>query len=149
MLSWQIWLIIAGFCFVLEIVTVGFLVFWFGVAALIVCILSLVVPNVITQSAIFLVLSAILVFFTRPLSKKLGRTDTTVTNAERLIGKTAVVKKTITSHSSGQVKVQGELWTAALPDDETNDISEDSEVKIVAIDGVKLIVKPTKVVAKK
>ena len=40
MVAWQIWLIVAGFSFILEIATVGFLVFWFGVAALIVCILS-------------------------------------------------------------------------------------------------------------
>ena len=36
MAMWQIWLIVAGVCFVLEIATVGFLIFWFAVAALVV-----------------------------------------------------------------------------------------------------------------
>jgi membrane protein implicated in regulation of membrane protease activity len=31
---WQIWLIISGICFVIEIATVGFFVFWFGIGAL-------------------------------------------------------------------------------------------------------------------
>ena len=47
MLPWQIWLIISGVCFIAEIATVGFLVFWFGVAALITCLLSLFISNVI------------------------------------------------------------------------------------------------------
>ena len=49
MLPWQIWLIISGVCFIAEIATVGFLVFWFGVAALITCLLSLFISNVIAQ----------------------------------------------------------------------------------------------------
>ena len=45
MLPWQIWLIISGVCFIAEIATVGFLIFWFGVAALITCLLSLFISN--------------------------------------------------------------------------------------------------------
>ena len=56
MASWQIWLIIAGICFVIEIATVGFLVFWFAIAALITCILSLFIKNIIAQFVIFIIL---------------------------------------------------------------------------------------------
>ena len=31
---WQIWLIIAGICLIIEIMTVGFLIFWFAIGAL-------------------------------------------------------------------------------------------------------------------
>ena len=38
---WQVWLIIAGLFFIGEMITVGFLVFWFGVGALLAMITSL------------------------------------------------------------------------------------------------------------
>ena len=50
MAAWQIWLIISGVCFIIEIATIGFLVFWFAVAALITCLLSLFIPNIIIQT---------------------------------------------------------------------------------------------------
>lgn len=87
MLAWQIWLIIAGFCFIIEIITVGFLIFWFGIAALAVALISLFVSNMIAQTAIFIILSAILILFTRSFAKKVSKSDNIVTNSNRLIGK--------------------------------------------------------------
>ena len=46
MSMWIIWLIIAAFCFIAEIITVGFLVFWLGVGAILSMLLSFVVDNV-------------------------------------------------------------------------------------------------------
>ena len=46
---WQTWIIIAGFCFIIEIATVGFLVFWFGIGALIAMIVSLFTTNIAIQ----------------------------------------------------------------------------------------------------
>ena len=42
---WYIWLIIAGICFVIEMITVGFFVFWFGIGALITMLVSLICPG--------------------------------------------------------------------------------------------------------
>ena len=148
MIAWQFWLIIAGVCLVLEILTVGFLIFWFALAALIVSFLSIFIHSVIAQTAIFIVLSAILIFFTRPLAKKVNKSDNTATNANRLIGKTAIVKKKIQNHNNGQVKVDGELWTATLSEDCKDSIEEGSTVEIISIDGVKLVVKPSKSTSK-
>lgn len=149
MLSWQIWLIIAGVCFVIEIITVGFLVFWFAIAALIVAALSLFINNLIAQTAIFIVLSSLLILFTRSFSKKITKSDNTITNSNRLIGKTAIVKKAISSDNMGQVKIEGELWSAVLDSDYSLTIPEGSTVKINAISGVKLIVEPIKIVSNK
>ena len=44
---WYIWLIAAGVFFVVEIMTVGFMVFWLGVAALLACIVSLFTENLV------------------------------------------------------------------------------------------------------
>ena len=140
---WQVWLIIAGVFFVAEIVTVGFLVFWFGVGALIAMIFSFFTSNVIVQTAIFIISSSILLFVTKPFVKKFVDVKSTKTNAFSIIGKKALVIKEINSHSIGQIKINGEVWSAENENDET--ISEGSEVEIVKINGVKAIVKPVKV----
>lgn len=144
MVAWQIWLIVAGFSFILEIATVGFLVFWFGVAALIVCILSLFIPSLVAQFAIFIILSALLICLTRRFSEKITKKDTIVTNSNSIIGKKAIVKKDISSTSNGQIKVNGDIWTAVLSEDFTDSISEGNTVEIEKIDGVKAVVKPLK-----
>ena len=52
---WQVWLIIAGLFFVGEIATVGFLIFWFGIGALIAMIVSFFTSNIIIQTTIFVI----------------------------------------------------------------------------------------------
>ena len=44
---WTIWLIIAGIFFVGEIMTVGFLLFWFGFGSLVAMIVSFFTDNFI------------------------------------------------------------------------------------------------------
>lgn len=146
MLPWQIWLIIAGICLIIEIATVGFLVFWFAVAALITCLLSLFIHNVIIQTAIFVVLSALLIFLTRPFANKIGKKDKVVTNSSSLIGKEGTVLKDITFNSAtlGQVKVNGDVWSAVTEED-YGIIPTKSIVRILKIDGVKLVVEPLKI----
>lgn len=147
MLLWQIWLIIAGVCLVIEIATVGFLVFWFAIAALITAILSLFIKSIIAQTAIFVVLSAALIFLTRPLAKKLNNKDKTVTNANSIIGKEAVVTKEINSSSSnsiGQIKINGDVWSAICTSSSTP-ILVGSKVTILKIEGVKVVVEPVNI----
>ena len=51
---WQVWLIIAGLCFIIEMATVGFFVFWFGIGALAAMITSIITPeNIVLQCVIF------------------------------------------------------------------------------------------------
>ncbi len=140
---WQVWLIIAGLFFVAEIITVGFLVFWFGVGALIAMIVSFFTSNIIIQTAVFILSSSILLFATKPFVKKFVDVKPTKTNAFSIIGKKALVIKEINSHSVGQIKINGEVWSAESENDEI--IPKDSEVEILQIKGVKVIVKSVKV----
>ena len=140
---WQVWLIIAGLFFIGEIITVGFLVFWFGVGALLAMIVSFFTSNIIIQTTVFIVSSAILLLVTKPFVKKFVDVKTTKTNAFSIIGKKALVIKEINLHSVGQIKINGEVWSAEAENDET--ITEGSEVEIVKINGVKAIVKAVKV----
>ena len=135
---WQMWLIIAGLFFIGEIITVGFLIFWFGIGALIAMIVSFFTSNIIIQTAIFITSSAILLLATKPLVTKFVDVKSTKTNAFSIIGKKALVIKEINSHSVGQIKINGEVWSAISENDDV--ISEGSEVEIVQIIGVKAIV---------
>ena len=141
---WKLWLIIAGLFFVGEIATVGFLIFWFGIGALIAMIVSLFTTNIVIQTTVFLVSSTILIFATKPFVKKFADVKKTNTNVYSIIGKKALVIKTIDPiHSIGQIKLNGEVWTAES--DNQQIIEEGTEVEILEIKGVKAIVKSVKV----
>ena len=138
---WYIWLIAAGIFFVAEIMTVGFMIFWLGIAALITCLVSLFTSNLIIQMAVFVVLSCALLFLTRPFVDKFlhNKEPAPKTNAYSIIGKEAIVTKSFNKSSKiGQVKVGSENWTAKSKDDELFEIGD--TVKVEAIDGVKAIV---------
>ena len=144
---WQAWLIIAGLFFVGEIATVGFLIFWFGVGALIAMLVSFFTSNIIIQTTIFVISSTILIFATKPFVKKFADVKKTNTNVYSIIGKRALVIKTIDPiHSVGQIKINGEVWTAESENNQV--IDEGSEVEILEIKGVKAIVKPIHVLNK-
>ena len=139
---WQIWLIFAGICLIIEAFTTGFLIFWFAIGALLAMIVSLFTTNLLIQTFVFVLLSTILIFTTKPFVKKFVHNDNSIkTNVSSLIGKVGVVTKDIDSiKSCGQVKVNGEIWSAIGLDD--INISQDTEVEIKEIKGVKLVVTP-------
>ena len=141
---WKLWLIIAGLFFIGEIATVGFLIFWFGIGALIAMIISLFTTNIIIQTTVFVISSTILIFATKPFVKKFADVKKTNTNVYSIIGKKALVIRTIDPiHSVGQIKLNGEVWTAESENNEV--IEEGLEVEVLKIKGVKAIVKPVKV----
>lgn len=90
---WQIWLIASGIFFVIEIFTVGFLIFWLGVAALIAMLISFITDSVILQTAVFVISSGLLIFATRPLTNKIAGKETIPTNVYSLIGKEVSLSK--------------------------------------------------------
>ena len=137
---WQFWLIIAGLFFVGEIFTLGFLIFWFGIGALFAMIVSFFTTNIIIQTTVFLITSTIFILATKPLVKKFVDVKKTNTNVFSIIGKKALVIKDIDPiHSSGQITLNGEVWSAETENNEI--IKEGSEVEVLKINGVKAIVK--------
>lgn len=138
---WQYWLIAAGIFFVGEMFTAGFLIFWLGIAALITMVVSFFVSNLIVQMTVFIIASVILIFATKPFVKKFIHVKETKTNAFSIIGKRALVIKNIDSvNENGQIKVNGETWTAIGENDDK--IEKGTEVEVVSINGVKAVVKP-------
>ena len=73
----------------------------------------------------------------------MNKSDNTITNANAIIGKKALVIKQINSiKGTGQIKVNGEVWSAKSSDD--NIIEEGEYVTILNINGVKAVVEKTK-----
>ena len=141
---WQIWLIISGVCLIVEIMTVGFLLFWFGIASLISMVVSFFTSNLVIQMVVFLVSSVILILATKPFVKKFMNKKNIATNAYSLIGKTGLVIQEIDNVKGiGQIKVGGEVWSAQSEDNSV--IPVNTEIELTKIDGVKAIVKPIKI----
>ena len=140
---WSVWLIIAGVCFIIEMMTVGFFVFWFGIGALLTMIISLIFPdNLVLQATVFVISSTLLIFCTKPLVKKLSKSDKKVaTNAYSIIGKKGIVVQDINpTHGVGQIKVAGEVWSAKTSDGSI--LEKGCEIEVKEIDGVKAVVEP-------
>lgn len=140
---WQIWLIIAGICLIAEIMTVGFLIFWFAIGALFAALTSIFTDSIIIQTSIFLASSTILIFATKPFVKKFVNNKNSIkTNVYSIVGKKAIVTEDINSlESKGQIKVDGEVWSAVSNQEDVN-IEKGSEVEILEIKGVKAVVAP-------
>ena len=138
---WQVWLVIAGVFFVAEAITIGFLLFWFGIGALLAMISSFFTDNLIIQTTIFVVSSTLLLFLTKPFLKKFSvrKEDETVTNAYSIINKTGIVTKDIDNISGlGQIKIGSEIWSAKSFDG--SNIPKGTKITVIDIDGVKAVV---------
>ena len=136
-----LWLAAVVVLLVIEIATLGLTTIWFAGGALIAGIAAVAGAGRVVQFVLFLIVSLILLIFTRPIAMRYLNTNRTRTNAESLIGKEAVVTQTIENlKNQGQVIVGGIEWTART-DDNGNVIEKDTVVEIERIEGVKLIVK--------
>ena len=138
---WVFWLIAAGIFFIIEMATIGFLVFWLGIGSLLAMLTSFFVDNIFVQALVFVATSTLLLIFTRPLVNKFIKIPKEIkTNAYSIIGKKGIVISKINNiEGTGQIKMDGEVWSAKSATDE--DIPENTEIEIVEIDGVKAVVK--------
>lgn len=138
---WIFWLIVAGIFFIIEMATIGFLVFWLGIGALLAMLTSFITNSILIQSIVFVVTSTLLLIFTRPLVNKFIKIPKEIkTNAYSIIGKKGIVISKINNiDGSGQIKIDGDVWSAKSIDED--DIEKNTEIEIVEIDGVKAVVK--------
>lgn len=134
-----IWIIFAVFMLICEALTTQLVSIWFvigGVAAAVTCIFT---DNILIQSIVFIVVSLICLIATRPFVKKFNAKKKEPTNSDRLIGRIGIVAlDIINSKGEGQVNVDGKIWSAKSDDE--REIKKGANVRITAIEGVKLIV---------
>ncbi len=135
-----LWLILIVVLVVFEAVTAGLICIWFAIGAVASFLVSLFVPDsTVWQFAAFFVVSALMLLITRPILKKIiPKVKPTPMNAERVIGRRAMVTQTISPDKSGRVFVDGQSW-AAVSDTQ---IAIDSVCIVTKIEGATLHVKP-------
>lgn len=137
-----IWLIIAIATGIFEAITVDLVSIWFCLAAILSMLCAYFELAFWFQITVFIIVSVALIIFTRPIAKKILRGNIVRTNSDRLIGKHALVTSPLSLDVRGEVKIGGEYWSAIPREDITIETGE--HVEILAIEGVKLIVRPLK-----
>jgi len=140
------WLIALVVFLVAEAATAGLVSLWFAGGALAGLIVSLCGGRFLLQFVVFLAVSAALLAALRPLARKYITPKKERTNADRVVGKEAIVTERIdTLAGTGAVKISGVEWTARTQD---RTVVEPGElVRILRIEGAKVTVEPVQVPA--
>ena len=135
-----VWGVVAVAALLLEIATVGAMTsIWFAVGALIALVLALLKLGTMIQLIVFIVVSVASFIIIRPMAANYLRGNIVPTNYDSLIGSTVKVSKEITTDTWGEVTVSGMTWSAVEVNG--NAVEAGSHVKVLAIEGAKLIVK--------
>ena len=132
------WLGMAIIFTLIEVFTAGLTTIWFAIGSIPMIFLSFLPIPFLYQVLIMLVISIVLLIFTRPFFVKKLNANKEKTNVDALIGKTALVTKKITKFEKGEVKIDGKIWTAKSISDE--DLEEGTECLLQSIEGVTAIV---------
>ena len=139
-----VWLAILVILVVIELITMGLTTIWFAGGALVAACISIPGTPLALQILVFLVVSALLLYFTRPVAVKYFNRDRVRTNVESMVGRQAIVISEINNiEGTGQVNTGGMEWTARSSYHNVV-IPVGAVVTILGVDGVKLIVEERK-----
>ena len=130
-----IWLILVIVLSIIEASTVNLVCIWYIISAILTLILSFFIEEFIIQFTIFVLIGTILLISTKNLMKKKLFVKEK-TNLDRIIGTRGVVTEDIGDLVIGEVLVDGKKWSAIA----NVPIKKGEKVKIVKIEGVKLVV---------
>ena len=112
------WLVAFVILVGIEIATMALTTIWFAGGAFVAFLLSLFGVPLEVQLAVFVVVSFILLFLTRPFASKYVNSNTVKTNADSLVGKEARVTEEINNDlGTGTAVVGGQEWTARAAED--------------------------------
>jgi membrane protein implicated in regulation of membrane protease activity len=136
-----IWIVAAVILALIEAVTLGLTTIWFAIGAVAAMIAALFGAGFLTQVAVFLVVSVLALFFTRPAAVKHLKVGREKNVTEQMEGKHGIVTEAVVPFGTGLVKVSGVYWTA-VGESPALEIEKDRTVVVVRIEGVKLVVKP-------
>lgn len=138
------WLIALAILLIIEIATLGLTTIWFAGGALAAFFFAMAHVNIFVQFVVFIVVSLLLLFFTRPVAVKYFNGHRVKTNYEGLIGKEArVIERIDNFNQTGRVIINGQEWMARSKNDLKN-IEIEARVFVCDIKGVKAIVSEKK-----
>ena len=133
-----VWLILLVAFIVAEAATATLVSIWFCAGAADAMLLSAFVPNVLAQTAVFLVVSLVCLVLMRPLVRKKDAKAAVPTNADRNVGQTAEVIAAVEPARPGRARLSGVDWAARcdVP------LAEGQLAEVVAVEGTTLVLRP-------
>lgn len=138
-----VWFVIAIALLITEALTVGLTTIWFAIGAFAALICALFDFSTILQVIVFLAVSLFLLIFTRKIFVEKLKAGSQKTNVDALIGEKGLTISSIKPYAVGQVKIEGQVWSA-VSEEQDAEIEANTLVKVLAVEGVKLIVSPEK-----
>ena len=139
-----VWLILLVILVVVELITMGLTTIWFAGGALAAALISIPGTPLALQILVFLIVSALLLYFTRPVAVKYFNRDRIRTNVESMVGRQAIVISEINNlEGIGQVNTGGMEWSARSSYHNVV-LPVGTVVTVLGVDGVKLIVEERK-----
>ncbi len=141
---WIYWVIVAIVFLLIELAHYTFIIFWFTIGALVAAVVSVFTNSLNVQIVVFLAVSTVLAIFAGPILRSIffSRTRGPNTNIDNLVGRVEVCIEDIDNIAlSGKVKVFGSTWQALSNKDEIK-IRTGERVRIIGVQGLKLVVEP-------
>lgn len=137
-----IWLVVGVGLMIAEIFTLGFVLFWFGIGAIVAAVAGLLGAGVGLQFLIFALVSIALTVMSRTIFSRFlpSQGEHFRTGVDSLPGKVGTV--TTASRGAlneGAVKVYGSTWTAYPVDDVA--LNEGEKVEVVEVKGSSIYVR--------
>lgn len=137
--AWVIWLIVAAGLAVGEVVTLGLVLGFFALGAVLAAAVALGGLGAPFQVVAFAVGAAGLLALVRPVAARHLQTPRAIrTGAAALVGARALVLERVDAHG-GRVKIGGEVWSARSYD-ENQVIEPGATVEVFEIEGATALV---------
>ncbi len=143
-LAWVLWVVLGVSLIVAEIFTLGFVLFWFGIGAIVAALAASLGFGFGVQFLAFATVSVVLTMLSRKIFhgySSTGDKDSIKTGADSLPGQIGtVIGASKGSRQAGEVKVFGSTWTA-FPEDDEQPLLEGEKVEVVSVKGASIYVR--------
>lgn len=138
----MVWLALAVLLTIVEVMVPGLISAFFAFGALGAMVTAALLGPFWLQLVWFFVLSVTSLALMRPFVRRYVNSRVTPTNAGTAIGREALVEETVDNlHATGTVMLDGRVWTART-EEKAGPVEAGEIVRILRIEGVKLIVEP-------
>jgi membrane protein implicated in regulation of membrane protease activity len=139
---WAAWLVLAVALGAAEMVSLDLILLMLAVGAVVGALVAVAGLPFVLQVLLAAGGATAMLALVRPnLVHRLHAGPELVTGHNRLVGQQGVVTEQLSAHTTGRVKVGGEVWSAA-PYDETLTIAPGAVVEVFAIRGATAYVHP-------
>lgn len=135
-----IWIGVCIASIVVELATPSALIsLWFALGAIPAALFAYIGLSTIMQIIVFAMVSVLSLVIIRPILTKYLRGNVVATNADRFINEIGIVTKEIEEARWGEVYIKSTYWSAVEVNGKS--VEKDKKVKVIAIEGAKLLVK--------